>query len=164
MPLHVSYLEISRNWNMITNSNKAIGDNRFRAPQPPETNRGQVQSGVTGRICPQATTKWTATAEQFLGLYSEGQTVFNRTSFNVSTNSMSPPPGPQETEDQAQQRALTRSPRPHQRHRLTAVHRQIQTRQQHPITDLITHITQFQDNPIRTHPDNPPHCIRALGE
>ena len=40
------------------------GDLRFRPPQPPAQNRGEVQTGDVGRICAQASPAWELIAAQ----------------------------------------------------------------------------------------------------
>lgn len=63
------------------------GDNRFRAPQPPLTNRTAVQKGGEQRACAQAIPKWQYTTNQWVLEYTAGQTTFSPTDF-------SPAPGP----------------------------------------------------------------------
>ncbi|KAK5172923.1 uncharacterized protein LTR77_003045 [Saxophila tyrrhenica] len=64
-----------------------VGDLRFRAPQPPKRNRGEVQTGEQDRICPQAQPAWGLISGQFIPEYLAGQTEFNSSSFNTSTGS-----------------------------------------------------------------------------
>ncbi|KAF2717637.1 carboxylesterase family protein-like protein [Polychaeton citri CBS 116435] len=76
------------------------GKNRFRAPQPPATNRSSIQHGGEQRICPQAGPAWLLGTTQFLPEYLAGQTEFNSSSFNTSdTDGQLPPPAPGTTED-----------------------------------------------------------------
>lgn len=76
------------------------GENRWKVPQHPATNRSTVQKGAEGRICPQANPAWELIAAQFLPLYLTGsQTKFNESSFNTSTGGMAPPQDPRTTED-----------------------------------------------------------------
>ena len=77
------------------------GNNRFRAPQAPATNRTVVQTGSPDRICPQAIPTWVTTAAEFIPEYLAGQTEFNASSFNTTTSSSSAVPAqdPRTTED-----------------------------------------------------------------
>lgn len=43
-----------------------VGDLRFRAPQPPARNRGEVQTGSPDRICAQASPAWELIAAQYV--------------------------------------------------------------------------------------------------
>ena len=79
--------------------NSATGQNRFRAPQPPEENRGEVQTGSQGRICPQASPAWGAISAQFIPRYLAGQTEFNESSFNLSSSGETPAVDPRTNED-----------------------------------------------------------------
>lgn len=53
------------NFSNIRYAAPPVGDLRFRAPQPPEKNRGQVQTGSPDRICAQADPAWLLIAEQY---------------------------------------------------------------------------------------------------
>lgn len=77
----------------------AIGKNRFRAPQPPAKNRGEVQTGAQGRICPQANPAWGAISAPFVTAYLAGQTSFNESSFNTTGSGQAPAVDPRTTED-----------------------------------------------------------------
>ncbi|KAF1991501.1 carboxylesterase family protein [Aulographum hederae CBS 113979] len=46
------------NFSNIRYAAPPVGDLRFREPQPPTENRGEVQTGAQGRICPQASPIW----------------------------------------------------------------------------------------------------------
>lgn len=56
------------------------GELRFRAPQPPSTDRSVIQTGEQGRVCPQGTPAWMATAIAFLTNYTQGL-PFNATEY-----------------------------------------------------------------------------------
>lgn len=49
------------NFSNIRYAAPPVADLRFRAPQPPAQNRGQVQTGSQGRICAQAVPDWLVT-------------------------------------------------------------------------------------------------------
>ncbi|KAF7595443.1 hypothetical protein BBP40_006065 [Aspergillus hancockii] len=46
------------NFSNIRYAAPPLGNLRFRAPMPPRVNRSRVQTGVVGRVCPQATPIW----------------------------------------------------------------------------------------------------------
>ncbi|TWU72061.1 hypothetical protein ED733_003106 [Metarhizium rileyi] len=76
-----------------------VGDLRFRAPAQPEEDRAQVQTGETGRICPQASPIWAQNIQPSFLL-----SLLSNTAFNQSTNISSYPyvpakPDPRATED-----------------------------------------------------------------
>lgn len=73
------------------------GNNRFRAPQIPITNRSSVQSGGEGRACAQASPKWQAIPAQFVAKYNAGQTQFTPSDFQNGT--VNTTPSSRETED-----------------------------------------------------------------
>ena len=73
------------NFSNIRYAAPPTGKNRFRAPQLPASNRGTVQTGSTGKICAQSQGAWGAIAAQFIPRYLAGQTVFNESSFNLSS-------------------------------------------------------------------------------
>ena len=52
------------NFSNIRYAAPPVGNLRFRAPQPPAKNRGQVQVGLPDRICPQASPSWEVIAGQ----------------------------------------------------------------------------------------------------
>lgn len=89
------------NFSNIRYAAPPTGENRFRAPQPPAVNRSAVQQGLPDRICPQAAPAWGLIAAEFIPEYLEGQTVFNSSSFNVSSASSGgrPAQDPRTTED-----------------------------------------------------------------
>ncbi|EMD00258.1 hypothetical protein BAUCODRAFT_145551 [Baudoinia panamericana UAMH 10762] len=89
------------NFSNIRYAAPPTGANRFRAPQPPATNRTAIQQGTPGRICPQAGVAWGAIATPFIAAYLSGQTQFNSSSFNISTASSGslPVQDPRSTED-----------------------------------------------------------------
>jgi carboxylesterase type B len=88
------------NFSNIRYAAPPTGENRFRVPQPPDTDRITVQTGLPDRICPQANPAWLGTAKQFLSLYLAGQTQFNTSSFNTSSSEGGlPPQDPRTTED-----------------------------------------------------------------
>ncbi|WPH04316.1 Hypothetical protein R9X50_00720500 [Acrodontium crateriforme] len=61
------------------------GENRWKVPQHPATNRSTVQKGGDGRMCPQANPAWALIAAQFLPTYlTTGQTQYNASSFNTT--------------------------------------------------------------------------------
>lgn len=86
------------NFSNIRYAAPPTGSLRFSAPQPPAKNRSTVQTGLPGRICPQAAPAWGAIAAQFIPEYLAGQTVFNSSSFNTSSGPP-PPLDPRTTED-----------------------------------------------------------------
>ena len=88
-------------FNNIRYAAPPTGENRFRAPQAPVTNRSVVQTGSPDRICPQAEPAWLLTALEYIPLYLAGQTVFNASSFNTSSAASSglPVQDPRTTED-----------------------------------------------------------------
>lgn len=53
------------NFSNIRYAAPPVGDLRFRAPQAPQRNRGQVQTGSPDRICAQADPAWLLIAEQY---------------------------------------------------------------------------------------------------
>ncbi len=52
------------NFSNIRYAAPPTGNLRFRAPEAPARNRGQVQTGTQGRICAQADPAWILIAEQ----------------------------------------------------------------------------------------------------
>lgn len=86
------------NFSNIRYAAPPTGNLRFTAPKQPKKNRGTVQTGQEGRICPQAAPAWEIIAGQFIPEYLQGQTVFNGSSFNTSTGSPAPL-DPRTTED-----------------------------------------------------------------
>lgn len=86
-------------FNNIRYAAPPLGENRFRAPQPPAVNRSEIQTGDQRRICPQASPAWQAIANDFVPEYLTGQTEFNQSSFNTSSSGSSSTPNPAETED-----------------------------------------------------------------
>ena len=91
------------NFSNIRYAAPPTGENRFRAPQLPATNRSQVQTGSQGRICPQANPAWLLIAEAYIPKFLTGQTVFNESSFSNLTSSSGggglPVQDPRTTED-----------------------------------------------------------------
>ena len=88
------------NFSNIRYAAPPTGENRFRVPLPPATDRSTVQTGLPDRICPQANTAWISIAEQFLSFYLAGQTQFNASSFNTSSSGdVFGPQDPRTTED-----------------------------------------------------------------
>jgi len=89
------------NFSNIRYAAPPTGENRFRAPVLPATNRTAVQTGLPARICPQAEPAWLLIAEAYIPLYLAGQTVFNASSFNLSSASSGglPVQDPRTTED-----------------------------------------------------------------
>ncbi|KAK5700038.1 hypothetical protein LTR97_006172 [Elasticomyces elasticus] len=89
------------NFSNIRYAAPPTGENRFRAPVLPGTNRTAVQTGSQGRICPQANPAWLEIALQYIPEYLAGQTVFNASSFNLSSSSGGslPVQDPRTTED-----------------------------------------------------------------
>ncbi|TKA66081.1 hypothetical protein B0A55_09460 [Friedmanniomyces simplex] len=89
------------NFSNIRYAAPPTGENRFRAPQLPATNRSVVQTGLPARICPQADPAWLLIAETYIPEYLAGQTVFNASSFNLSSSSGGglPVQDPRTTED-----------------------------------------------------------------
>lgn len=88
------------NFSNIRYAAPPTGANRWRIPQPPETDRSNIQAGLPNRICPQANPAWLEIADQFLELYLAGQTRFNTSSFNKTSSGSAPAPqDPQTTED-----------------------------------------------------------------
>lgn len=85
------------NFSNIRYAAPPTGENRFRVPQQPETDRSTVQTGLPDRICAQANPAWLNTADQFLELYLAGQTEFNASSFNSTNPEI--PQDPRTTED-----------------------------------------------------------------
>lgn len=77
----------------------ATGENRFRAPLPPANNRGEVQTGEQGRICPQANPAWSAISAEWIPAYFAGQTSFNESSFNTTSSGQAPAVDPRTSED-----------------------------------------------------------------
>ena len=78
------------------------GENRFRAPVAPASNRAVVQTGSPDRICAQANPAWLAIAGLYIPEYLAGQTVFNASSFPASNSSAAssiPVQDPRTTED-----------------------------------------------------------------
>ncbi|KAF2769025.1 carboxylesterase family protein-like protein [Teratosphaeria nubilosa] len=88
------------NFSNIRYAAPPTGANRFKAPQPPATNRSVVQQGLPDRICAQANPAWLAIAEAYIPEYLAGQTTFNSSSFKTSsTTSGLPAEDPRTTED-----------------------------------------------------------------
>ncbi|TKA42681.1 hypothetical protein B0A54_07524 [Friedmanniomyces endolithicus] len=89
------------NFSNIRYAAPPTGENRFRAPVLPATNRTAVQTGLPARICPQAEPAWLLIAEAYIPEYLAGQTVFNASSFNLSSASGGglPVQDPRTTED-----------------------------------------------------------------
>jgi carboxylesterase type B len=89
------------NFSNIRYAAAPTGENRFKAPQAPATNRSVVQQGLPDRICPQADPAWLLIAEEFIPLYVAGQTNFTQADFNTSsaTSSGLPAQDPRTTED-----------------------------------------------------------------
>ena len=77
------------NFSNIRYAAPPLGNLRFAAPQPPETDRSSIQTGSVGRICPQADPAWLLIAEKYIPEYLAGQTVFNESSFANLTSSSS---------------------------------------------------------------------------
>ncbi|EME39346.1 hypothetical protein DOTSEDRAFT_66360 [Dothistroma septosporum NZE10] len=73
------------------------GNNRFRAPTAPATNR-TVQKGGEQRACAQAQPSWQATTNQFGPKYAAGQTSFQPSDFSASPPATATPTS-RETED-----------------------------------------------------------------
>ncbi|KAL9092364.1 MAG: hypothetical protein Q9159_000872 [Coniocarpon cinnabarinum] len=92
------------NFSNIRYAAPPLGANRFRAPQPPETNRSVIQDGSQGVICPQAAPNWELFAAQYLPAVLQGQPS-NLTEADLAAlnNSVSPgnipAPDPRTTED-----------------------------------------------------------------
>ena len=61
------------NFSNIRYAAPPVGDLRFRAPQLPTRNRGQVQTGSPDRICAQANPAWLLIAEQYVVLERRGR-------------------------------------------------------------------------------------------
>ncbi|KXT15931.1 hypothetical protein AC579_1433 [Pseudocercospora musae] len=59
------------------------GDNRFRAPQAPLTNRSAIQKGGEQRVCAQAVPAWQYTTNQWVPKYAAGQTSFKPSDFSA---------------------------------------------------------------------------------
>lgn len=75
-----------------------VGPLRFKAPQPPLTDRSVVQDGSNlNPSCPAATPNWIGAAYQFIGPYLAGQTV-NTSNLQIppATRPNVPAPGPGE--------------------------------------------------------------------
>ncbi|KAL1306319.1 hypothetical protein AAFC00_005040 [Neodothiora populina] len=75
-----------------------VGNLRWQLPQPPASNRSVVETGSQGRICSQASAAWLQVSGPFVQQYLAGQTIFNASSFPISSTSV-PSIDPRETED-----------------------------------------------------------------
>lgn len=89
------------NFSNIRYAAPPTGENRFRAPQPPATNRSVVQQGLPDRICPQADPAWLLIAGAYIPEYLAGQKNFTPSEFSNLTSSSGglPPQDPRTTED-----------------------------------------------------------------
>ncbi|PLB34954.1 alpha/beta-hydrolase [Aspergillus candidus] len=87
------------NFSNIRYAAPPVGDLRFRAPEPPVSNRSAVQTGAEGRVCPQARPIWSTKIQMpFLQSLLSGQ-PFNQ-STNISSYPYTPAPlDPRTTED-----------------------------------------------------------------
>ncbi|KAF2427723.1 alpha/beta-hydrolase [Tothia fuscella] len=63
------------NFSNIRYAAPPTGENRWRVPQEPTTDRSAVNNGSVGRICPQASPAWTYIAGQFIPQYLQGQPI-----------------------------------------------------------------------------------------
>lgn len=61
------------NFSNIRYAAPPTGDLRFQPPQPPAENRGEVQTGLPGRICAQASPAWELIAAQYVPKSGESQ-------------------------------------------------------------------------------------------
>ncbi|KAF2470305.1 alpha/beta-hydrolase [Lindgomyces ingoldianus] len=78
------------NFSNIRYASPPVGNLRFAAPEAPVENRTSVQTGNTGRICPQAGPVWSSMATQFLvnillGLPNNDTTPYIPPGANTST-------------------------------------------------------------------------------
>ncbi|KAF2175594.1 alpha/beta-hydrolase [Zopfia rhizophila CBS 207.26] len=90
------------NFSNIRYAAPPVGDLRFAAPQAPAENRSTVNTGDSGRICPQAGPLWSRIATQFLvnlvlGFPTNSSTPFVPPGSNDSTPL--PPQDPRTSED-----------------------------------------------------------------
>ena len=88
------------NFSNIRYAAPVTGDNRWRAPKAPETNRSSVQTGAENRICPQATPSWIEdiTPSFILQYLGQGKTNFTPSDFPMASNS-TPKDAPGTNED-----------------------------------------------------------------
>ncbi|PYI03941.1 alpha/beta-hydrolase [Aspergillus sclerotiicarbonarius CBS 121057] len=87
------------NFSNIRYASPPTGNNRFRIPQSPSTDRTVVQDGMDGRVCPQASPIWyTAIARDFVDHYLKG-IPFNRSTDVLDYPYNPDPRDPRETED-----------------------------------------------------------------
>ena len=93
------------NFSNIRYAAPPVGDLRFRAPQPPETNRSSVNDGSMGRTCVQANPSWTQFAFSYLQRYFTGQgnnmtqADLDRLNSSVNAQSVLQSVDPRTTED-----------------------------------------------------------------
>ncbi|KAF2100145.1 alpha/beta-hydrolase [Rhizodiscina lignyota] len=88
------------NFSNIRYAAPPLGPLRFAAPQPPPIDRSQIQTGSTGRICPQAGPSWEAIQGSFVSAYLTGR-PFNASAVSSSNTGGSSMPSldPRTTED-----------------------------------------------------------------
>ncbi|RAL00045.1 alpha/beta-hydrolase [Aspergillus ibericus CBS 121593] len=87
------------NFSNIRYASPPTGDNRFRIPQSPLTDRTVIQDGTDARVCPQASPMWdTAIARDFVDHYLKG-IPFNRSTDVLDYPYDPEPRDPRETED-----------------------------------------------------------------
>ncbi|VUC31343.1 unnamed protein product [Clonostachys rosea] len=69
-----------------------VGDLRFRAPQPPLTNRNEVQNGSQQRTCPQGVPGWQSKAYQPIGAFTSGGKPFTLEAWEQAIRNSPVPP------------------------------------------------------------------------
>ena len=77
----------------IPYAREPTGNLRFRAPEPPLTNRSAVQTGSRVRVCPQGIPIWQAKANPLVGYYSSPNISFNLQQWETGILHEGVPPG-----------------------------------------------------------------------
>ncbi|KAI8186418.1 Carboxylesterase [Colletotrichum sp. SAR 10_75] len=91
------------NFSNIRYAAPPVDDLRFRAPEPPATNRTVVETGASGRVCPQSSPAWLSEAIAFVTNVTQGL-AFNSSAFREqqASNASTTPvrqPDPRTNED-----------------------------------------------------------------
>ncbi|KAI8309697.1 Carboxylesterase [Colletotrichum sp. SAR11_59] len=91
------------NFSNIRYAAPPVDNLRFRAPEPPATNRTVVETGASGRVCPQSSPAWLSEAIAFVTNVTQGL-AFNSSAFREqqSANASTTPvrqPDPRTNED-----------------------------------------------------------------
>lgn len=91
------------NFSNIRYAAPPVGEYRWQPPQPPANgSRSAVETGMVGRICPQASPAWELIAAKFLPAFLTGQNFSLSdaiSSINSSSTSQTPAQDPRTTED-----------------------------------------------------------------